>query len=156
MPIWARRNLFSQISVNVIYKFCLITIFAILLVILQSIFAKWKYLVRNITYKFQVDKWIYVTVFVAKNLTTTLNHKYIPPIWLLEQLSYCYVMAFISSFVTTSRVYLCLLPVLLLVCRLEIVSFLKKIRPHFCSKRYNKGVKLTLYLHSCPPVVSLV
>ena len=63
-----------------------------------------------------------------------LNHKYIPPIWLLEQLSYCYVMAFISSFVTTSRVYLCLLPVLLLVCRLEIVSFLKKIRPHFFKK----------------------
>ena len=91
-----------------------------------------------------------------KGLITTLNHKYMPPIWLLERLSYCYVMSFISSFVTTSRVYLCWLPVLLLVCRLEKISFLKKIRPHFCSKRYNKGVKLTLYLQSCPPVVSLV
>ena len=133
MPIWARQNLFLQTPLNLMYKLSFIT-----------------------DASNYVDKWIYVTVFVAKNLTTTLDHKYIPPIWLLEQPSYCYVMALISSFVTTSRVYLYLLPVLLLVCRLEIVSFLKKIRPRFCSKRYNKGVKLTLYLHSCPPVVSLV
>ena len=154
MPIWARQNLFSQTPLNLMDKSSFITGTSNS----NSLFNIYqiKKAAKNITYKFYVDKWIYVTVFVAKNLTTTLNHKYIPPIWLLEQLSYCYVMAFISSFVTTSRVYLCLLPVLLLVCRHEIVSFLKKIRPHFCSKRYNKGVKLTLYLHSCPPVVSLV